>query len=127
MVRGPPRSTLFPYTTLFRSLEALQLGIGQVKRNSDNGLHVRAAPLIGQIALGAESMQPLAVQLFVELLHQTFEGRAFQLQAELLNRLGKDLLDLRRRFFEIGHRWSKRSTGKAHFDRPLVTFWVTGR
>jgi hypothetical protein len=45
----------------------------------------------------------------------------------LLNRLGKDLLDLRRRFFEIGHRWSKRSTGKAHFDQPLVTFWVTGR
>jgi hypothetical protein len=62
----------------------------------------------------------------MELLHQAFEGRAFQLQAELLNRLGKDLLDLRRRFFEIGHRWSKRSTGKAQFDRLLVTFWVTG-
>jgi hypothetical protein len=44
----------------------------------------------------------------------------------LLNRLGKDLLDLRRRFFEIGHRWSKPSTGKAQFDWLLVTFWVTG-
>src|SRR3712207_7376955 len=32
MIRRPPRSTLFPYTTLFRSLEALageQHGVGQ--------------------------------------------------------------------------------------------------
>src|SRR2546422_10341022 len=30
MIRRPPRSTLFPYTTLFRSqLGALQLGLGQ--------------------------------------------------------------------------------------------------
>src|SRR3712207_7885828 len=29
MIRRPPRSTLFPYTTLFRSLEpAQQLGVG---------------------------------------------------------------------------------------------------
>src|SRR2546422_3464444 len=26
MIRRPPRSTLFPYTTLFRSVEVLQLG-----------------------------------------------------------------------------------------------------
>jgi hypothetical protein len=39
------------------------------------------------------------------LLDEAFEGRAFQLQAELLNRLGEDLLDFYRRFFEIGHRW----------------------
>src|SRR5437667_7937564 len=26
MIRRPPRSTLFPYTTLFRSLQALELG-----------------------------------------------------------------------------------------------------
>src|SRR3712207_7370214 len=32
MIRRPPRSTLFPYTTLFRSVEALQAlrGIGVV-------------------------------------------------------------------------------------------------
>src|SRR2546426_4290175 len=31
MIRRPPRSTLFPYTTLFRSVydQLLQLGIGQ--------------------------------------------------------------------------------------------------
>src|SRR5256885_11758048 len=29
MIRRPPRSTLFPYTTLFRSLYALPFGKGQ--------------------------------------------------------------------------------------------------
>src|SRR3712207_6876804 len=28
MIRRPPRSTLFPYTTLFRSLERLVQGVG---------------------------------------------------------------------------------------------------
>src|SRR3712207_7304697 len=28
MIRRPPRSTLFPYTTLFRSLHRLRLGVG---------------------------------------------------------------------------------------------------
>src|SRR2546430_12921435 len=28
MIRRPPRSTLFPYTTLFRSIISLTLGIG---------------------------------------------------------------------------------------------------
>ena len=68
--------------------EALQFGIGQVERDSDDGLHVRAAPLIGEIALGMEAMQPLGVQLLVELLDKALEGRAFHLQAELPNRLG---------------------------------------
>src|SRR2546430_12615089 len=27
MIRRPPRSTLFPYTTLFRSLPSLELGV----------------------------------------------------------------------------------------------------
>src|SRR3712207_8456974 len=30
MIRRPPRSTLFPYTTLFRSLAALMHGEGQI-------------------------------------------------------------------------------------------------
>ncbi len=98
-------------------LKALQFGIGQVERNSDDRLHVGAAPLIGQVAPGAESFEPLGLQLFVELVNEAFEGRAFQLQAELLNRLGENLLDLCRRFFEVGHRWSKRSTRSKDF-RP---------
>src|SRR3712207_8727980 len=32
MIRRPPRSTLFPYTTLFRSLDAHPPALGQVDR-----------------------------------------------------------------------------------------------
>src|SRR2546429_7055676 len=37
MIRRPPRSTLFPYTTLFRS-------IGHHAENADRGEHQRDAP-----------------------------------------------------------------------------------
>src|SRR5690349_22144720 len=33
MIRRPPRSTLFPYTTLFRSLAAVALGAVAVERH----------------------------------------------------------------------------------------------
>src|SRR3712207_7098945 len=32
MIRRPPRSTLFPYTTLFRSLAEEHVGLGRVAR-----------------------------------------------------------------------------------------------
>src|SRR5688572_31421504 len=35
MIRRPPRSTLFPYTTLFRSLENLPEEIGDQQRDQD--------------------------------------------------------------------------------------------
>ena len=89
-----------------------------------HGLHVRAAPLIGEIALGAEPLEPFGVQFLVELLDEAFEGRAFQLQPELLNRLGENLLDLCRRFFEVGHRWSKRSTRQPGVRLTLVPFLI---
>src|SRR2546429_3830061 len=47
MIRRPPRSTLFPYTTLFRSplvlLPRLQLG-GEVPQNQHIAGRVRTAP-----------------------------------------------------------------------------------
>src|SRR2546430_14676235 len=48
MIRRPPRSTLFPYTTLFRSLVGIAIGaiLGQV------ALVVIDVPLIG-VAVGA--------------------------------------------------------------------------
>src|SRR5256885_11967072 len=36
MIRRPPRSTLFPYTTLFRSVD--RGGVGQRLANSKNGV-----------------------------------------------------------------------------------------
>src|SRR3712207_8181898 len=48
MIRRPPRSTLFPYTTLFRSHQCLELGFGafldkQEAPTSDPGQHMREA------------------------------------------------------------------------------------
>src|SRR5256885_9518735 len=36
MIRRPPRSTLFPYTTLFRSKIVAQLNIDMIGRNRDD-------------------------------------------------------------------------------------------
>src|SRR3712207_8182283 len=38
MIRRPPRSTLFPYTTLFRSGEVLQSSVGRLQRRHHHGL-----------------------------------------------------------------------------------------
>src|SRR3712207_9433030 len=40
MIRRPPRSTLFPYTTLFRSVTAASYGPIIVIRRSSNRLHL---------------------------------------------------------------------------------------
>src|SRR3712207_8966602 len=39
MIRRPPRSTLFPYTTLFRSQDALPFGVGAAR-------HRHSLPLV---------------------------------------------------------------------------------
>src|SRR3989449_6400440 len=44
MIRRPPRSTLFPYTTLFRSIEQAELGGSE-------------PPVAGQAALGEEALR----------------------------------------------------------------------
>jgi len=92
-------------------LEALQFRIGKIERNSDDGFHAGAAPLISEVALGAKAFESLGLELFVELLNESLEWGAFQFEAELLNRLGEDFLDFDRCFFEICHSWTKRSTG----------------
>src|SRR5256885_14054825 len=53
MIRRPPRSTLFPYTTLFRSVEKLQqvqreLMAAQGQRNAGGGRGFINPPLVGQ-------------------------------------------------------------------------------
>src|SRR5258705_6597084 len=48
MIRRPPRSTLFPYTTLFRSLEdlkerarAIDMAVGQIEKQFGKGSIMR--------------------------------------------------------------------------------------
>src|SRR3712207_7241438 len=44
MIRRPPRSTLFPYTTLFRSRPARRRAASPRTSSATSGLKVRAAP-----------------------------------------------------------------------------------
>src|SRR2546430_13553264 len=50
MIRRPPRSTLFPYTTLFRS----DVDVESVGRHLDEQMHLRAALLDRRLAVGID-------------------------------------------------------------------------
>src|SRR2546429_9860454 len=67
MIRRPPRSTLFPYTTLFRSIRVTP-GNVTVRRNSDQlitahvtGMHPDQARLFAHYA-SASGWEPVAMQ-----------------------------------------------------------------
>src|SRR5258707_3857692 len=45
MIRRPPRSTLFPYTTLFRSIRRLN-GAGNLRRSDSNRNRLQARPKV---------------------------------------------------------------------------------
>src|SRR3712207_7728611 len=49
MIRRPPRSTLFPYTTLFRSASARSPGQGEVERGAAAGRPLR--PHVAAVSL----------------------------------------------------------------------------
>src|SRR3712207_7656642 len=58
MIRRPPRSTLFPYTTLFRSealVEEIRLGLGADKR-----LDAFAHALAGELSRPGEELEAQA-------------------------------------------------------------------
>src|SRR2546430_17511819 len=50
MIRRPPRSTLFPYTTLFRSVHGVRLP----QRRTERRVDVRGGALQGTLRLGPE-------------------------------------------------------------------------
>src|SRR3712207_9506532 len=53
MIRRPPRSTLFPYTTLFRSLDLHERGEGLVEPDAVPPLHGHevAEPHVGELVV----------------------------------------------------------------------------
>src|SRR5690242_21103050 len=74
MIRRPPRSTLFPYTTLFRSAEA-----GQVLRRGERkvhaGLEEKAVLLHELVRVVALRVAERAVHRLVVLGHQRQRDR----------------------------------------------------
>jgi hypothetical protein len=81
-------------------LEPRELGVGEVEGDADDRLPGWAAPLVGEIAEGAELPESLPFELPVEPLDRAFERGPLEREAQLLDRLREDFLDVRRRFFE---------------------------
>src|SRR5438094_2504147 len=69
MIRRPPRSTLFPYTTLFRSrsrqAHALPRGV-RVRRARPRGLHEKAAARSEEHTSELQSPYDLVCRLLLE-------------------------------------------------------------
>src|SRR2546430_13212616 len=79
MIRRPPRSTLFPYTTLFRSYGALRVLVA----TAPAGL-----PRINEIAInGPAVLFTLVLSLFVSLLRSEEHTSELQSQSNLVCRL----------------------------------------
>src|SRR3712207_7698448 len=56
MIRRPPRSTLFPYTTLFRSLRHSVVGVGSPLRPTEQ-LGMNRQPVLGLVDVRTEALQ----------------------------------------------------------------------
>src|SRR3989449_10068200 len=87
MIRRPPRSTLFPYTTLFRSLEIQRTVINEQALLRRTLGHLQRQPIKSLVRLaqsnitGAEEQRKVAPQLkcldsiFVEFTGLVVDGR----------------------------------------------------
>src|SRR2546422_6997430 len=85
MIRRPPRSTLFPYTTLFRSRKALALD-----RVACVALEIREGPATLRRVAGRQREPPAArhAAALVELLHrEPAKPRSEEHTSELQSRL----------------------------------------
>src|ERR1041385_1954148 len=74
MIRRPPRSTLFPYTTLFRSLQRLGLVAAEVAARARE--HVVALRVHVRAHLGDAVVLVLAVRRLGSILHVQPQRRA---------------------------------------------------
>src|SRR3712207_8838427 len=82
MIRRPPRSTLFPYTTLFRSAEEMRTGIKWAMRELEN----RVAALRGLIAdVRPASLDELGLQPALESLADRVDRKSTRLNSSHAN------------------------------------------
>src|ERR1700757_3113050 len=91
------------------ALKLCKLRIGQIERNTDDGLAGRTSPFIGEITKRTELVDALGFQFAIQLLNESFERRTLQFEPEFANGLGEYLLKFRSGFLEIKH-WSIQSS-----------------
>src|SRR5258708_20285807 len=83
MIRRPPRSTLFPYTTLFRSREPLVNAIAPLNVNLCVGVEVLVAvgsfePEDGIFRINATWLRPeVGIDVFVVMTHGKAQSQTF--------------------------------------------------
>src|SRR5439155_10335701 len=81
-------------------LELGELGVRQVEGDRDDRLLRRTAPLAREVTLRLEPLDALVLELAIELPHEAFERRTFDLETEIANGLIEQLLDPSCRLFE---------------------------
>src|SRR3712207_5060268 len=87
MIRRPPRSTLFPYTTLFRSQTSQRLRQAADKLESPTALQLRLFQTMGEIAVNQNStiILPIPIDLlrpYLESSNGSGDGYARKAQQE---------------------------------------------
>src|SRR2546422_5363278 len=83
MIRRPPRSTLFPYTTLFRSEEERAVAVPVAEQHLIRQVHLRLhAEYLGVEALGACEVGDVHAEV-VEPPHPRSEEHTSELQSRL--------------------------------------------
>src|SRR3989475_9964736 len=96
MIRRPPRSTLFPYTTLFRSLEAVAQAAGIPSHAVRRAVTAAGdLPSVARVALveGGSGLSRFAIQLFRPVLPMLAEPA--EDAPEALARLGRAALEFK--------------------------------
>src|SRR5256886_6571276 len=98
MIRRPPRSTLFPYTTLFRSVDAHVTAVAHVSGDDqlrEAGLHLlldRATERTGAVDRVVAALGEIVLRAVGELERETAVGEATaeprELQVDDLSHLG---------------------------------------
>src|SRR2546423_9121861 len=71
MIRRPPRSTLFPYTTLFRSTDALAAGGSEAKRAFDAMMTMKKIDRSEEHTSELQSLAYLVCRLLLEKKKQS--------------------------------------------------------
>ena len=86
-----------------RLLDRPQLRIGEIERDAEHGLLVRASPLVREIANRAKLPEPAPIEFFVQLPNVTFYRGTFNPQTQFADLLAEDPADLRVQGFESRH------------------------
>ena len=88
MIRRPPRSTLFPYTTLFRSARSRRLGLDS---EPVNGVEDDGGPLIGRAEPGEDQDESIESPAISDVDETAARRRSPYGRAKPLNRGGNGL------------------------------------